>query len=268
VLIGYVYGYADGGDPRIIAGNTLNVGYETFNNIADGTGINYSASASETLTYTNGQTVASDTYGTGADRWRVVFNAFARGFEFIDYTNQPTNGTIIGYNGGSITYSAPCQNFNIGTYSEPIQANGYGGSFGGGQSNTYNAGPTYLGYCGNQNDGYQFYHHDGYGNVTQGNAPAGFQLSSSTSSQSLSWTAPDGTIGTFAWETCSGGTWADGNGGTYSNGGCTYANNGEVIASGSYVNGSTSDENGNTVDTYGSYQLTYNGSGSYNTNTY
>ena len=266
-LGGYLYGYADGGDPRTVDGNTVNVGYETFNNIEDGTGINYSASASQTFTYANGDTLASGQYGTGADRWRVTFNQFGITANFTDYTAYAVYGTITGYESGDITYSAPCQTFNIGTYSGPMLANGYGNSFSGGTSNTFN-GASYLGACadtvGNWN---AWYYHDGNGNVTTGNAPAGFQLSSSTSESSFAWSAPDGSSGTYTYQTCTTTNTADGTGQSYEQTNCSGASSGDVIASGSYVTGQSTDENGNSYDVYSNYSLTYNGAGGYNTST-
>lgn len=243
----------------------LEWGLITDKHVEDGTGINYTAYLSTTCDFTDGQVLASDQVGTGADRYRVTFDLASKTATFHDFTIYPANGTINGYSSGNLTYVAPCQTFDIGTYSIPNLADGYGGEVAGSTTNNYYA-ATYLGLCGNQTDGWLFYYHDGNGNVSTGNAPSGFTLSESPSSSSFQWSAPDGTAGTFTYQNCNWITIADGNGGSYGSGGCSDASNGEVIASGSYVNGSTTDEYGNTTDTYGNYQLTYNGVGGYNTN--
>jgi hypothetical protein len=255
------------GDSTVTISGTWNYAMENLKHIEDGTGINYTSVVSTTYAESNGYIIDSNTYGTGADRYRVVFYSSGPLASISDYSLEPIYGTTLGFGSVDVTYTAPCQSFVIGSQSVTLTANGYGGSFNINAGTAWNP-ASYLGYCGNQNDGYQFYHHDGNGTVTQGNAPNGFTLSESPSSSSFQWSAPDGSSGSFTYEYCNWTVVADGNGGSYGSGGCSNASNGEVIASGSYVTGSTMDENGNTTDTYGSYQLVYNGGGGYNTNTY
>ena len=244
---------------------TINYGHDTFNNIEDGTGINYSALVSTTLNYTNGQIIQSDTFSTGADRYRVMFNATGPTTSLQDFTMYPEYGIINGYSSGNLTYVAPCQTFNIGTYSSPNLADGYGGESPGDATNNY-YGATYLGHCGNQNPDWLFYYHDGAGNVSTGNAPAGFTLSESPSSSSFQWSAPDGTAGTFTYQNCNWATIADGNGGSYGSGGCADAYNGQMITNGSYSYQDGTDENGDPIYSTAYYSLSYNGAGGYNTN--
>lgn len=232
-------------------------GYETLAHTEDGTGINYTVVASETVTMQEGLVLASDTGGTGADRYRVVFNSAAVGrTELQDFTMHPVFGDILGYYSDPVNYTATCQTFQIGVDNGVYQADGYGGQFASGGV-TWDS-PSYLGHCGNQVDGWEFYHHDGNGNVALGQAPAGFLLYSDSGSSSFPWSAPDGTSGTFNYATSENFQNADGNGGINYNGNSWNATEGDVITSGTYVSGQTYDPSTDSyIDDYSPYNLTY-----------
>lgn len=262
------WNFATSGEGLTTSGN-LEWGFITEKHVEDGTGINYTAYLSTTCNFTDGQVLASDQVGTGADRYRVTFDLASKTATFHDFTIYPVYGTINGYSSGNLTHSAPCQTFNIGTYSTPNLADGYGSTFSGGSSNTYDS-ASYLGHCGDYANGWHFYYHDGGGTVTEGNAPAGFQLYYDSSSSSFAWSAPDGTSGTFTYATSENFQNADGSGGIIYNGNSWNATEGDVITSGTYLSGQTYDPSTDSyVDNYSPYNLTYiyqNGSHTYNTN--
>lgn len=113
------------------------------------------------------------------------------------------------------------------------------------------------------------YYWDGYGGYYAGNASAGHQWSTSSSS-SFNWTSPNGsTSGTFTYSS-SGCTYtADGMGSSTSNCGMWNAMGGEAIANGTESQGTGSyDENGNEVFANYSWYLAYDGNVGYTTTTY
>ena len=239
-------------------------GYETLAHTEDGTGINYTVVLSETVTMQEGLVLASDTGGTGADRYRVVFAEAAVGrTELQDFTMHPVYGNILGYYSDDIIYTAACQNFTIGLNNGTQQANGYGGQFNSGGPAYNNA--SYLGHCGDYANGYQFYYHNGVGGVTEGNAPVGFQLHYESSSSSFAWSAPDGTNGNYDYATSETYYIADGNGGITYNSNSWNAPDGQEIYAGSYTSGQ--DESGNDIIQYFTVNFTThesaNGGGAY-----
>ena len=259
--------YTLAGDGTTTLTGYANYGYNTLNHIEDGTGINYTAVASTTVTMADGYVIASNTMGTGADRYRITFNATTLTADIADYSTFPVYGEITGYYSSPVNYAALCQTFQIGTENGVQYANGYGGSFNSSSGITYNSAPEYLGHCGDQTNGWYFYHHVGNGNVNLGNAPAGFQLFYEYGESSLQWNAPDGTNGSFVYSTSESFQNADGNGGINYSGNYWTASDGQVITSGSYNSLSGNDEYGNPQYVTEYYSLTFvSAFNSYNTN--
>ena len=240
--------YTLAGDNSVTLTGNANYGYNTLNHIEDGTGINYTAVGSTTVTMANGHVIASDQMNTGADRYRITFNAAALTADIADYSIFPVYGTVVGVYSTDLLHSAPCQNFVIGTENGNLLADGYGSNYGSNPTVTWNS-ASYLGHCGSQQNGWHFYHHDGSGNVTEGYAPTGFVLYYDSSSSNFAWSAPDGGSGNYAYATSESTETASDDVGGITYGGSSWdAPDGQEIYAGSYTSGQ--DESGNDIIQY------------------
>ena len=106
--------YTLAGDNSVTLNGTWNYAVENINHIEDGTGINYTAVVNTVIDEANGFIISSSDMGTGADRWRVVFDGQASA-TIVDFSTYPAYGTVVGAYSNDLLYNAPCQNFVIGT---------------------------------------------------------------------------------------------------------------------------------------------------------
>lgn len=260
---------------NLTTSGTIQWGYNTLNHIEDGTGINYTSIALTTETIARGSVLASSDNGTGADRYRVVFNpdyAFSDAL-FQDFTMYPVLGTNLGgANSGHNYITTPCSSIIAGGWGNPDAfADGYGSSYDDGSSysnyDDYPAG-SFLEECNGE-----YLYSSGSGNYHTGFAPLGWPISTSYS-YSLHWQSPnfnyDNIEGDFNYSAggCSG--TADGYGGM-NNPSCGGWNAalGDPITNGMYyyqVGTGNFDENNSEImeNHQVVWSYTYNGDAGYN----
>ena len=145
----------------------------------------------------------------------------------------------------------------------------------GGYYSTYNppSYPSYGTYA--YTDGNYTYYHDGMGGYysvytepTPSYPPSGEFLYSEGGSSDLTWSAPDGSTGTWSYSSWGCSYYANGSGGSYSQCGGYTQSYGTGIASGSYTYENGVDEWGNTYYSNGTWQINFDGNSGYYTNTY
>jgi len=249
----------------------------------DGTGISvyvnniqYNVSENEVLATTGDYTYWAWSEANGSyqvQAYRVRARWYQYSIVYDDYTMYPVGGTTVTpANGGYNYIDTPCGQIQAGDwYSAPSVADGFGGSYSGGNSySNYLPNGTYLQEC----NGDYLYANGGNGYYT-GYAPYGTPWSYSYSS-SFNWVSPDGGQSgsfTYSWGG-SNGIW-DGNGNTISQGGGgATASSGDTIGYGSYYTYDYYDYydiDGNgpfygSTQHYFTWSYTYNGNAYYNSN--